>query len=114
MLEQVDNAHLECAAEGHVGSSPTDSTTKNFCIDCGKEIRKRSTRCEECFNIHSRIVERPSRDELKTLIRAKPFTTIAKDYGVSDNAVRKWCDFYSLPRRKGEISKYTNEDWANI
>ena len=114
VLEQVDNAHLECAAEGRVGSSPTDSTIKNFCVDCGKEINKRSTRCEECFNIHSRIVERPCRDELKTLIRAKPFTTIAKDYGVSDNAVRKWCDFYNLPRKKKEINNYSNEEWVNV
>jgi hypothetical protein len=44
----------------------------------------------------------------------KPFTTIAKEYGVSDNAVRKWCDFYNLPRKKGEISKYTNEDWVKV
>ena len=114
VLEQVDNAHLECAAEGRVGSSPTDSTIKNFCVDCGKEINKRSTRCEKCFNIHSRIVERPTRDEIKVLIRMKPFTTLAKEYRVSDNAVRKWCDFYNLPRKKGEISKYTNEDWVKV
>lgn len=47
-----------------------------------------------------RTVDRPSRDELKQLIRTKPFLQIGKMYGVSDNAIRKWCDFENLPRKK--------------
>lgn len=61
-----------------------------------------------------RTVERPSREELKQLIRTKPFTQIGKIYGVSDNAIRKWCDFEKLPRKKNEINKYTDEEWALI
>ena len=54
------------------------------------------------------------REELKHLIRSKPFTQIGKDFGVSDNAVRKWCDKYNLPRRVIDIKKYTDEEWENI
>ena len=61
-----------------------------------------------------RSVERPSREELKRLIRTLPFTQIGKMYGVSDNAVRKWCDFEKLPRKKKEINSYSNEEWEKI
>jgi hypothetical protein len=55
-----------------------------------------------------------NRSDLKDMIRIKPFTSIAKDIGVSDNAIRKWCDKYNLPRTKKEINKYTDEEWNNI
>ena len=54
------------------------------------------------------------REELKHLIRSKPFTQIGKDFGVSDNAVRKWCDKYNLPRRVIDIKKYTDEEWEKV
>ena len=97
-----------------MGSSPTDSTKKNYCVDCGKEINFGSLRCEQCNYIASRIVERPSREELKKMIRSLSFTKIAELYKVSDNAIRKWCDSYKLPRKKKEINKYSDNDWANI
>lgn len=28
-----------------------------------------------------------------------PFTQIAKQFEVSDNAIRKWCNRYNLPRK---------------
>ena len=114
VLEQVDNAHLECAAEERVGSSPTDSTKKNYCVDCVKEINIESFRFEQCNYIASRIVNRPSREELKKLIRSFSFTKIAEQYGVSDNAISKWCDSYKLPRKKKEINNYSNEEWVNV
>lgn len=48
------------------------------------------------------------------MIRTKPFTSIAKDFGVSDSTIRKWCDKYKLPRTKKEINNYTDEEWNNI
>lgn len=83
----------------------------NFCKDCGKEISTRSVRCEECARKFSRKAERPTREELKFLIRTKPFTQIANDYGVTDNAIRKWCDAEKLPRTKKEINSYSEQDW---
>lgn len=88
----------------------------NYCIDCGKEIRSCSIRCDYCnrkyrsFLVTSRI----SREELKELIRNKPFKEIGRMYGVTDNSVRRWCDKYNLPRRKIDINGYTDEEWQQI
>lgn len=88
---------------------------KNYCIDCGIEIYKDSTRCYKCFNKSRRIVEkRPEREELKKLIRQNPFTKIAKEFGVSDNGIRKWCKSYNLPFKKTEINNYTDQEWELI
>ena len=32
-------------------------------------------------------------------------------FKVTDNAIRKWCDSYSLPRKKTEINQYSQEEW---
>lgn len=76
-------------------------------LHCSEEEKEKKSK-------QQRTVERPSREELKQLIRTKPFTQIGKMYGVSDNAIRKWCDFEKLPRKKNEINKYTDEEWELI
>lgn len=43
-----------------------------------------------------------------------PFTHIAEEYGVSDNAIRRWCDGYGLPRKVTKIREYSDEDWEKI
>ena len=48
---------------------------------------------------------KPSKTELKEQTMKHPFTKIAKAYGVSDNAVRKWCKSYNLPYKKKDIKK---------
>lgn len=55
-----------------------------------------------------------SRKELKELIRNYPFTKIGNNFGVTDNAIRKWCDKYFLPRTKRDIKKYSDEEWELI
>ena len=65
-------------------------------------------------SLASRTVDRPNREELKKLIRTESFVQIGKQYGVSDNAVRKWCDFEKLPRTKRKISSYSDEEWKLV
>lgn len=94
---------------------------KNYCIDCGKEIKLTSTRCQECYHKFTRGIftvplnEMPvTRDELKQLIRTMPFTKIGEKFGISDNGIRKWCDKYNLPRKSSEIKKISDEEWKKI
>ena len=88
---------------------------RNYCVDCGKEISKNAVRCVQCDGKKKIIIsERISRNELKNLIREKSFSEIGRIYHVSDNAVRRWCETYKLPRTKKEINSYTNEQWEMI
>lgn len=100
---------------------PLREKSKNVvnCIDCGVEITRQAKRCLPCENkrrTHSnrKVEDRPSREELKYLIRTMPFTRIGQQYGVSDNAIRKWCDAVGLPRKSSVIKSYTDEEWNLI
>lgn len=88
---------------------------KHYCQRCGKLIpTKDAIHCSDCASLMQRVVDRPSRDELKVMIRSMPFTQIAKKYSVSDNAIRKWCDGYNLPRKVSDIKKYSDQEWEKI
>ena len=56
----------------------------------------------------------PDRDILKKEIRTIPFIKIGEKYGVSDNAIRKWCRYYGLPYRTKDIQKYSDAEWLLI
>ena len=94
------------------------NTKKYYCIDCGKEVTKATTkRCQSCQIKHQIIPlsEMPvTREELKNLIRSKPFTAIGRQFNVSDNTIRKWCDKFNLPRKATEIKIFSDEDWELI
>lgn len=74
---------------------------KHYCIDCGVEITRKAKRCNDCSHKHDRKVERPTLNELfSTLIALNGnFTKAGEIYGVTDNAVRKWCDSYGISRK---------------
>ena len=86
----------------------------NYCLDCGVPIDDGAVRCRECSSLRQRVSVRPSREELKKMIRTNSFIAIGKKYGVSDNAIRKWCDSYCLPRTKTVINKYSDEEWIAL
>lgn len=91
----------------------------DICPICLCKKDKNAKICINCFKkagpsnqiITSEIL---SREKLKKLIRTKSFVEIGKLYGVTDNAIRKWCDKYNLPRTKKEIKKYSDTEWENI
>lgn len=86
-----------------------------FCIDCGKKITRGCTRCIDCeAKRRSTVKDKINRKELKNLIRTLPFTKIGEKYNVTDNAIRKWCDKYNLPRTKKEINSYSDVEWEKL
>lgn len=94
------------------------NTKKYYCIDCGKEVSKSTTqRCQSCQAEHQKIPlseMQVSREELKKLIRNNSFAAIGRQFKVSDNTIRKWCDKFNLPRRATEIKQFSDEDWSKI
>jgi very-short-patch-repair endonuclease len=58
---------------------------------CGKKILKNSKTCNKCSNINRRKIVRPEYDVLIKDIKELGYKGTGRKYGVSDNAIRKWC-----------------------
>ena len=71
-----------------------------FCSRCGAPLSKgnKSGLCQDCYKkeVRNHI---PNKEELlsKLLELNGNFTKAGLFYGISDNAVRKWCKSYGLP-----------------
>lgn len=107
LAQNILNAYERLSDEELYNSSHNG---KFYCEDCGCEISYGAKKCLSCRN-KEKAKNIPEKDELKSLIRTLPFTQIGHKFGVTDNAIRKWCDKYNLPRRSGDIKKYTKEEW---
>lgn len=113
------NCHSQ--TDTFAGKNTAREKTSVFCIDCGKEISSKSTRCTHCSIMKNRLcvkntikkkrikespqerlsnrkVERPSKEELEKLLWEKPTTKIAEQYDVSDKAVGKWAKSYGIEK----------------
>lgn len=78
----------------------------NYCDVCGNIKSHTSNMCQNCYDI-KRAENIPSKEILENYIKRKiPFTQIGKEFGVSDNAVRKWCKKYRLPFKKQDIKSF--------
>lgn len=89
-------------------------STIMICPRCGKKKDKKAKYCITCYTELFTHQYPVSREELKQMIRTMPFTKIGEKYGVTDNAIRKWCISYNLPSKKTIIKEYSNEEWENI
>lgn len=89
-------------------------TKTSVCPVCGGPKTPEAKTCVPCFQKSQRKVDRPTREVLKNLIRNTPFTTIAKQFNVTDNAIRKWCQLEKLPSRVKDIKLYSDEDWKKL
>lgn len=84
---------------GIKGEEELVSNRHNYCVDCGKEISLTATRCEECAQKARRVTDRPTKEELFAILKDANgnFTQIGKQFGVTDNTIRKWCRGYNIP-----------------
>lgn len=83
-----------------------------YCIKCGASITSKAVMCVECAQKESRKVERPDAKSLYDYLISinGNFSQAGRFFGVSDNAVRKWCKYYKIP---SSSSEYKNIIKAN-
>lgn len=70
------------------------------CPTCGTEVFGTKYCSHACSCESRRKAKRPGREELENLIKTTPILQIGKIYGVSDNAIRKWAEFYGIEFKK--------------
>jgi hypothetical protein len=71
------------------------SKVKNSCIDCGKCIKKESTRCMSCSKLIARKVkDRPTLEQLEKDRETMTWEKIGEKYGVSGRTCGKWLKQY--------------------
>ena len=81
----------------------------NYCVDCGKVISKKATRCNSCEEKKRKLEAKdlsPIKDELASLLLSQNMVSIGKHFGVSDNTIRNWCRKLNLPYKTNQIIKY--------
>lgn len=75
------------------------------CIDCGCEISKNAKRCRAC-QIKNQTKDRPEPLELAQMIIENGFEKTGRFFGVSGNAIKKWCKFYNIPHIKSDLKEW--------
>lgn len=73
------------------------------CPSCGGEKKiEKSPMCRKCADKKHRVVTRPGKTHLAELVLNNSLLQIGKMFGVSDNAIRKWCKSYGIVWRKNK------------
>jgi len=73
------------------------------CPVCGSIIRYKSSMCVDCVNKNKTSYRIPKDSIIESLTRNKGnFTQSAKEFNMTDNALRKWCKKYELPSKSSQ------------
>jgi len=78
-----------CKRSGKNGNNRSKGE-ETKCPDCGVSIGRKSKRCISCSHKQRRKTVRPSKEELKDMLKKETWTSIGRRFGVSDNTIRKW------------------------
>lgn len=118
---RIENLRIlcpNCAAtlDTHCGRKNRREPVMRSCNRCRREFMAKYRRHRYCSracgvrwdraavrgvsNAAARRVERPPRDRLLAEIEATSYAGVGREYGVSDNAVRKWVRFYENERAR--------------
>lgn len=74
----------------HEGTLHVTPKGPNTCVDCSVSITKGSTRCRTCAGYQRPTkITWPSISELKSRLASTSYSALARELGVSDNAIRK-------------------------
>lgn len=107
--EEVYYASSVLDEQKEKNSSNNKTYKYSICPICNTNLK--SFRAEMCLKCHKKKKERsiPTKEELEKHLLTESFTEIGRCYSVSDNAVRKWCLKYKLPKKVTDLKKWRNE-----
>ena len=54
-----------------------------------------------------------SHEFISSFVELGSFVGVGKKYGVSDNALKKWCKHYNIPENKKDLIEYINRGIGN-
>ena len=75
----------------------------NKCKTCGLGTNNKKYCSNKCCKLDNRKVERPSKEELITILSAHNWSSAGRKFGVSDNAIRKWAKQYGINTNRKEL-----------
>lgn len=90
-----------------------DNDKKTICPICGGKKSSSSKMCVICQHKLQQKSDRPESLELARMIVEKGFVQVGKDFGVSDNAIKKWCKSYGIPHLKQDLKKWYENNKAS-
>jgi hypothetical protein len=102
LLSPSEHAGLHNLPQGQMLSCPICNTS--FWARPSIQGRRRTNYCSlQCAALSKRVADRPDKSDLIALLSTVPnFIAAGNLYGVSDNAVRKWCKSYGLPTKTAD------------
>lgn len=101
-IEQIENIYMRM--------NNINVQMRSLCPICGELKAKHATMCVTCYK-NNKASNIPSKDELwKCILSLKNFRAVARKYGVTDNAVRKWCKKYGLLHKTSELKLLINNN----
>ena len=103
-IQQVLNEHIDLNTEQTFSQVGLISKLKYEYQKVERDEFGRSQKMTEAA-IKQRKYERPSKEVLYQLLREGNFTSVGRKYGVCDNLIRKWCEFYGMSRYIGDYKR---------
>lgn len=67
---------------------------KEHICECGNSITESAKQCFTCYSKFRHTTERPPHQQLLKEIEELGYSATGRKYGVSDNAIRKWVEYY--------------------
>jgi hypothetical protein len=91
---RLENLRLICPncdsqTDTFCGRNTKHVSVKKTCEKCGKPISQKSSTCNKCKEPGPTKILWPTTEELKARVTATSFLAVARELGVSDNAIRK-------------------------
>lgn len=81
---------------------------KSICPKCGQRKSATANLCFNCYE-NEKPSKKPSLDILIKEIYNSSFAAVGRKYGVTDNAVKKWCKSYGIPYKIKEFRQWYEE-----